>query len=78
MNCPPPCIHPQHLIGALQIRRIASGRPQPISRHTLTAWRTGDFPEPVAVLEGAGPGGNPVELWDARAVTAWLRERKTT
>lgn len=77
-KCEPPCVHPEDLIGALQIRTIASGRRRtPISRNTLLAWRReGGFPEPIAVLEGAGPGGSAVELWDRRAVKDWLRSRK--
>lgn len=83
-RCEPPCIHPRDLIGALDIRTMASGRRRtPISRHTLAAWRNTDsyppgeaFPEPIAVLAGAGPGGSAVELWDRRAVKAWLRSRR--
>lgn len=83
-KCEPPCVHPDDIIGAKQIRDMASGRRHtPISRHTLAAWRNTDnyppgqaFPEPIAVLEGAGPGGSAVELWDRRAVKDWLRGRK--
>lgn len=74
---PRPTIPVADIIGALEIRNMASGRRQtPISRHTLAAWRTGDFPQPIRVLDGAGPGGSPVELWDRRAVKAWLRGRR--
>jgi len=76
-RCEPPCVHPWDIIGALDIRKMASGRRRtPISRHTLAAWRADTFPEPIAVLEGAGPGGSSVELWDRRAVKDWLKSRR--
>lgn len=77
MKCQPPCVHPDDIIGALDIRNMASGRRQtPISRHTLAAWRADSFPKPIRVLEGAGPGGADVELFDRRQVLAWLKERR--
>jgi hypothetical protein len=77
-RCDPPCVHPGDLIAAKQVRDLASGRRHtPISRHTLANWRARrDFPAPVAVLEGAGPGGTSVEIWSRAAVKAWLRSRR--
>lgn len=75
-RCDPPCVHPEDLIGAKQIRDLASGRRRtPISRHTLAAWRERDFPKPIATLEGAGPGGSDVEIWSRAAVKDWLKRR---
>jgi predicted DNA-binding transcriptional regulator AlpA len=65
-DCPPPCLHPQDIISAQQVREYA-GISQ---RSTLIRWRKErGFPEPITSVPG--PGG-PVELWDAREVRAWL------
>jgi hypothetical protein len=72
-----PTIPIHEIVGAAQVRNLASGRRhKPISRHTLIAWREGDFPKPIRTLEGAGPGGSDVELWDGREVRAWLKARR--
>ena len=87
-KCEPPCIHPDDIIGAADVRQLVSKRRrtrgkssarQPISRNTFLVWRRDSgFPEPIKVLEGAGPGGADVELWDRRAVKDWLKTRKET
>jgi hypothetical protein len=80
-RCEPPCVNPDDLIAAKQVRDLASGRRHtPISRHTLADWRDKDkhrnpFPDPVAVLQGAGPGGSDVEIWSRTAVKDWLKRR---
>lgn len=77
-RCDPPCVHPEDLIAAKQVRDLASGRRHaPISRHTLADWRQRrGFPEPIAALEGAGPGGSDVEIWSRTAVKTWLKANR--
>lgn len=65
-DCPPPCVHPDNIISASQVRDLAGVR----SRHTLLRWRENrGFPAPIRTVPG--PGG-PFELWDSRQVEAWL------
>lgn len=69
-ECPPPCLHPTHIISASQIRQLAGIR----QRNTLIRWRRDrDFPAPIRTVPG--PGGQ-VELWDIREVRAWLQRRR--
>jgi predicted DNA-binding transcriptional regulator AlpA len=74
MPCEPPCIHPRDIIGNGQVRRLCATGSKPISRGTLIRWRAHNgFPPPIRTIPG--PGSSSVELWDRRAVKAWLRAR---
>lgn len=70
MPCEPPCIAPRDIIGNAKVREMCGG----ISRHTLIAWRARytDFPKPIRRIRS---GGGWTELWDRRAVRAWLAGR---
>jgi predicted DNA-binding transcriptional regulator AlpA len=70
MACDPPCIHPRDIIGNGQVRKLCGG----VARGTLIRWRKHNgFPPPIRTIPG--PGSSSVELWDRRAVKAWLRAR---
>lgn len=61
-------VPPGQIVGVYEVRRLCGG----ISRPTLIRWRTQPgFPEPIRKLKGN------VELWDARDVRAWLKQRET-
>lgn len=60
------------IVSNQQVRELAARRNgKPITRATLRAWRTDSgFPAPFKEL----PGG--IELWDRRAVAAWLKDNR--
>jgi predicted DNA-binding transcriptional regulator AlpA len=56
----------RHLIGNRKVRQLCGN----ITRHTLLDWRKRrGFPEPVRTIDRT-------EIWDSRAVRAWLREQR--
>lgn len=59
------------ILGNLEVRSLCSGRrAKPVTRETLQRWRkTRRFPKPIRELASG-------ELWDRRAVKAWLNEQK--
>lgn len=71
-------LRPRDIIGNKEVRRMCGPRGGPaITRHTLIRWRADlGFPEPIRALSGRGH--TKTELWDARQVRAWLRERRDT
>lgn len=59
------------IIGNYETRKLAGAGSKPVTRHTLLRWRElHGFPEPIRILRSG-------ELWDRRAVRAWLAEWST-
>ena len=73
-------IHPRDIVGNEAVRKIAGyylGHEwRPVTRPTLLKWRRErGFPAPLPIPRaGVGPGGQPIELWDAREVRAWCKD----
>lgn len=64
----PDPIPPRQIVGNQEVRKMCGG----ITRTTLLAWRrTEAFPTPIRTLAGTPK----TELWDARQVRAWLKQR---
>lgn len=58
---------PKQIVGNSEVRRMCGG----ITRHTLIRWRDLEqFPTPIRTLDAG-------ELWDAREVQAWLKQRES-
>ena len=67
MSAPARTINVRDIIDNADVRRIAGG----VTRKTLLAWRTKDFPAPIRTTGGG------VDLWDRAEVRAWLRQRSS-
>ena len=71
--------HPRDIVGNAAVRKIAGyylGHEwRPVTRPTLLKWREQrGFPDPLPCERaGVGPGGQPIELWDAREVREWCK-----
>jgi predicted DNA-binding transcriptional regulator AlpA len=69
-------IEPKHIIDGMTARRLCRNlnqRRQPLSRNTFGRWRRERaFPAPIVTTESG------VELWDQRAVLAWVKHQRIT
>lgn len=72
-------VNTRDLMDTLAVRKLCgrwlghrnrSGHFQPVTRHTLLRWRElHGFPQPLDT-----PHVSTCELWDRRAVRAWIKE----
>lgn len=65
----PTAVPARDILGPYEVRAYAGRRlgKRTVTRATLARWRTRGFPEPFRTVKAA-------ELWDRRAVRAWLDE----